>query len=298
MSLVTRALGKFLISILLVGCSAEESVITGCDPYGSIYPICNMKTPEDIAALPDGQHLLLVNFGGMMKGTGYLSIFNTNSGHHKKLFPAGTPIQLPEERWGDDNCISPNITTFRPHGSHLHQLTDGRWRYLVVNHGSRESIELFELDLQEKDIRLTWRGCVLAASDTIMNDVVGLSNGDLIFTRMFRSEPSITERVLSVLGFDTGDVWRWDKDNGLEIISGTDAAEPNGLEISPDEKYVYVNMYFESEVWKIQIDTGALIAKAKVSYPDNSAWGQDGSLWIASHSGSILEQAQCLKKPE
>ena len=44
-----------------------------------------MKTPEDIAALPDGKHLLLVNFGGMMTGTGYLSIFDTTSGIHKKL---------------------------------------------------------------------------------------------------------------------------------------------------------------------------------------------------------------------
>ena len=68
------------------GCSVEELSITNCEPSGLIRPVCEMQTPEDIAALPDGKHLLLVNFGGMFSGTGYLSLFNTEDESSKILF--------------------------------------------------------------------------------------------------------------------------------------------------------------------------------------------------------------------
>ena len=64
-------------SIISHGCSLEDLSITDCESLGFIRPVCEMQTPEDMAALPDGKHLLLVNFGGMFSGTGYISLFNT-----------------------------------------------------------------------------------------------------------------------------------------------------------------------------------------------------------------------------
>jgi len=288
----------FLLTVFALfsqGCSVEELSITNCEPSGLIRPVCEMLTPEDIAALPDGKHLLLVNFGGMFSGTGYLSLFNTVDESSKILFPSDQSLKPPNESWGDNSCPPPEISNFRPHGSHLHQLKNGRWRYLVINHGSRESIELFEAELNGYDTKLIWRGCVLAGKDTIMNDVVGLSDGDLIFTRMFHTEPSPFSRIFSVLGFTTGDVWRWNKEDGLRILTGTNAAEPNGIEISADEKYIYANMYFEGEVWKIDATKGGVAAKVKIASPDNSAWSKENRLWVASHTGSIMEQATCLE---
>ncbi len=282
-------------SMFFQGCSVEELSITNCEPSGLIRPVCEMQTPEDIAALPDGKHLLLVNFGGMFSGTGYLSLFNTEDESSKILFPSDQPLKPSNDSWGEDSCPPPKKSKFRPHGSHLHQLKDGRWRYLVINHGLRESIELFEAELNGPDTKLVWRGCVMASKDTIMNDVVGLSDGDLIFTRMFHTEPSPFSRIFSVLGFTTGDVWRWNRENGLRILTGTNAAEPNGIEISADEKYIYANMYFEGEVWKIDAEKGGVAAKVKIASPDNSAWSKENRLWVASHTGSILEQAACLE---
>ena len=293
-------MNKFFLSALAVasfcfqGCSIKGLSISNCEASGLIRPVCKMQTPEDIAALPNGEHLLLVNFGGMFSGTGYLSLFNVADESSKTLFPSDQLLESSHVRWGDNNCPPPEMKKFRPHGSHLHRLKDGRWRYLVINHGLRESIELFEARLNGYDTSLIWRGCVLAGEDTIMNDVVGLSDGDLVFTRMFHTEPTPLSRIFSILGFNTGDVWRWNKKNGLRILTGTEAAEPNGIEISPDEKHIYANMYFENEVWKIDADKGGIIEKAKISHPDNSAWTRDKKLWVASHSGSILEQAACL----
>ena len=111
---------------------------------------------------------------------------------------------------------------------------------------------------------------------------------------MFHRKPNLFSRIFSILGFTTGDLWRWSKDNGLRILPGTNATEPNGIEISTDEKYVYANMYFESEVWKIDTEKGGVAAKVKIASPDNSAWIEENRLWVASHTGSILQQAICL----
>ena len=273
--------------------------IVGCEPVGDIRPVCDMKTPEDIAALPDGRHLLLAHFSGMDsgtdKGTGSLSLFDTRTEQLQSLFPfQGNGPNIGSPQWGQTDCPAPDHALFRPHGTHLHQLVNGRWRYLVVNHGGRESVEMFELTLAGGDSSLSWRGCVLAAEDTRMNDVVGLSNGDLIFSRMFHTDGTI-EFYLSALGVDSGDLWRWNKETGLRILPGTEAAQPNGLEISTDERHVFANMYIENEIWKIDVDTGEKVAVGKVAFADNSAWGSDGRLWLASHTGKPMEMLSCLK---
>jgi hypothetical protein len=288
-----KYLSAIVASVLLAACDAELSPVVGCDPVGEIRPVCGMKSPEDIAALADRRHLLLSNFGGMKNGTGSLSLFDTQSEKLTPLFPPATgKIEGGTAQWGETSCPKPSRQKFSPHGTHLHQLANGRWRYLVVNHGGRESIEIFELNLAGKESDLTWQGCILAAEETFINDVVGLANGDLIFSRMFHSDGDL-EMVKSSLGFDTGDLWRWSKSTGLRILPGTDAAQPNGLEISADDRFVFANMYMEGEVWKINADTGEKIAVGQVANGDNSAWGTDGRLWVATHSAPVTHMLGC-----
>ena len=65
---------KLLISsvilICITACGSDQPEITGCEPIGDVRPVCDMQTPEDIAALEDGRHLLLAHFGGMTQATG------------------------------------------------------------------------------------------------------------------------------------------------------------------------------------------------------------------------------------
>ena len=126
-----------------------------------------------------------------------------------------------------------------------------------------------------------------------MNDVVGLANGDIIYSRMFHSGGTL-EMLQSLMGISTGDLWRWSRDSGLRVLPGTGAAQPNGLEISADERFVFANMYFEEEVWKVDAVTGEKVAVAAVAHADNSAWGSDGRLWVATHNGGIMEIVSCL----
>jgi hypothetical protein len=234
----------------------------------------------------------------MGEGTGSLSLFDTRTQQLHTLFPPldGAGLQV-TSGWGDKACHPPALEKFSPHGTHLQQLDDGRWRYLVVNHGGRESIEMFELVPAGDNSSLHWRGCVLAAADTVMNDVVGLANGDLIYSRMYH-KLGIIDPLKGVLGFSTGDLWRWNSASGLRVLPGTQAAQPNGLEISADGRFVFANMYSEQQVWKVDAASGDKIAVAAIKNADNSAWGSDGRLWVATHTGGVAEILACMKNQQ
>ena len=292
--MIKRCIAALMV-ISTTACVDDEMKIGGCEAIGDINPVCGMQTPEDIAALNDGRHLLLAHFGGMHDGTGSLSLFDTSTERVTPLFPPSNGVVVSDGAdWGETNCAPPPLETFSPHGTHLHQLADGRWRYLVVNHGGRETVEMFELLGSGADSQLAWRGCVPAGPETFMNDVVGLSTGDLIYTRMFHNAGTL-EQLLSAVGKNTGDVWRWSQQSGLRVLPGTEANQPNGIEIAADERHVFVNMYFTGELWKVDVDTGEVVATAPVASGDNSAWGSDGRLWVTTHTDSIPNLLSCFK---
>lgn len=293
--MIKRLLSLCTVAVLS-GCIDDEMHISGCEPMGDIVPVCGMQTPEDIAALPDGRHLLLAHFGGMHNGTGSLGLFDTRTEKVTPLFPPTDGlVDTADPDWGETGCEPPPLDRFSPHGTHLHQLEDGRWRYLVVNHGTRDTVELFELLGEGGDSTLAWRGCVEAGPETFMNDVVGLANGDLIYTRMFHNAGKL-EQLLSFFGKNTGDLWRWNRETGLRVLPGTEANQPNGIEIAPDERHVFANMYFTREVWKVDVDTGEVVATAAVASGDNSAWGSDGRLWVVTHQDGIANLLSCFRE--
>ena len=229
-----RLLLALTVLSFLAGCADDDVFIkdSDCEPMGDIRVYCPMQTPEDIAALSDGRHLLLAHFGGMGEGTGTLSLFDTETETLSQLFPLpGMTMVNHSERWGDPSCPAPDIKLLSPHGTHLHELDSGQLRYLVVNHGGRESVEFFEVTGEGATTLLTWRGCVLPTNNTVINDVVGLANGDVVYTRMFEQVGDLA-MLKSLAGLDTGDLWYWSRDEGLRVLPGTRANQPNGIEIS------------------------------------------------------------------
>lgn len=154
-------------AVLLGACSSADIHIADCQPLDGLQPVCGMQTPEDIAALDDGRHLLLAHFGGMVDGLGSLSLFDTQTERMKPLFPpasssvsASAVVGVASATWGDADCAAPNPEKFSPHGTHLHRLADGALRYLVVNHGERETVEMFEVLGNGAATLLQWRGCL------------------------------------------------------------------------------------------------------------------------------------------
>ncbi len=289
------ALPAIALLVILSGCSAPPgTLITDCVDKGDLHPVCGLQSPEDIAIVPGGDYLLLSELGNMGEFPGRIVLFNVEDESWHPVYPPDKPA-APAELQGDPACTEPPGNEMSPHGSHLVHLRDGSWRYLVVNHGGRESVELFSLVLPPAgEPQLQWRGCVPAADNTLINDVVGLANGDVIYTRMFHPDDFLgSERGL--LGFDTGDVWRWSRDTGLRLLPGTAGAYTNGIEISPDERYIFINQYLDKEIHKYDLERETRVGKADVANADNSAWGPDGKLWLATHDMTIPVYLACTK---
>ena len=62
-----------------------------------------------------------------------------------------------------------------PHGINLEERADGAYDLYVVNHGGREGVGVFRLDLTADDgIDLTWTGCVTMPRGTFANGVAPL----------------------------------------------------------------------------------------------------------------------------
>jgi hypothetical protein len=289
-----KSVGTAILLLALTACGgSKDSVIVSCEPLGELEPVCGLQAPEDIAVIPGERFLLLSQFGGMEgEGSGNIALFDTTDRSVAVLFPIVREDEQTEV-WGDGSCASAPGDEFSPHGTHLHQLSDGRWRYAVVNHGGREAVELFELTSLQQP-QLQWRGCVSPTENTIMNDVVGLANGDLVYTRMFPADDSMA-MIKSFVGLNTGEVWRWSGESGLKALPETEGAMPNGIEISADERHVFINRYMNQEVHKYDLEQMKVVGSAAVPNVDNSAWSPDGKLWLASHVAGIGDTMACFE---
>jgi hypothetical protein len=82
--------------------------------------------------------------------------------------------------WGDATCPGVIGDALAPHGISLLKRSDGKTQLYVVNHGGRESIEMFELVRINRDGGLAWHGCVV--STQTYNDVAALANGGFYAT--------------------------------------------------------------------------------------------------------------------
>jgi hypothetical protein len=278
--------------LLLASCGAPEG-ITGCEPLGELEPICGFQNPEDLARVPGTQALLVSQFGTMDGALpGNLARFDSPSGEIEILYRGGTaPNASATPGWGEADCPGPPGPDFSPHGIHLTRRKDRAHQLLVVNHGGRESIEFFEMS--RGGASLQWRGCALPPDDAFINSVVATPEGGFLATHMF-PRTSATGALRGLFGQDTGYVLEWTPDGSWTVVPGTDAPFPNGIELSPDGKTIYLNAYLGDEVRKVDRETGEILALASVASPDNTRWSADGNrLFVASHTGPFLEMMRC-----
>jgi len=287
-----------LIGILFAaGCGESPTPILGCDAGDGIEPDCRFQNPEDLVVAPLGGRLLVSQMGQMDGSVSGDIAQYTPGGSIDVIFPGA--VLLDDRSWGAADCPPPDLEAFSPHGIDLLHREDGRWMLLVVNHGLRESVEFFEVADDGEAVSLTWRGCAIGPEQAAFNDVVGTTDGGFYVSQMMPSDSQTTSLLKGVLlGSDTGFVYGWDRDAGFGRVPGTDGPFPNGVELSADESWLYVNMYLGGEVRKIDLANGQVGAIAEVASPDNSTWSSDGVLLVASHVDGILELTACQELPE
>ena len=93
----------------------------------------------------------------------------------------------------------------------------------------------------------------------------------------------------------TGNIWRIDT-NGQVTLLEKDMGTSNGIEVSPDEKTLYVNESIQRKVWAYDLsDEGAISNKRLlIEFPDFGMDGMrcdsDGNLYITRHGkGTVVK---------
>jgi hypothetical protein len=283
-------------ALVLGACSSRELIVE-CQDAAGLHVVCDLQNPEDLALLSDGRTLIMSQFGSMSHDRpGSIALLDLETEAVRVVHPVdGDEGALqPTPGWGDPECPGPAGAAFNPHGIDLAHRPDGRLQLLVVNHGGRESIEIFEVDESASPAEVHWRGCVVAGYELYINDVVHVPEGGFLVTHMMDRESSNWDLLRASIGLDTGRVYSWRPVRGFEPVPGTDAPFPNGIELSPDGRTIYLNVYLPGEVRRIDRASGELLAGTKVPSPDNSSWGRDGRLLVASHRGGFSDMRLCI----
>ena len=147
----------YLIGLISLNCSqfllgASED----CLGVGEANFLCGPVSPEDLVQIPESSWVVASG----MEDDGYLYFIDTQQQESIAVYPSiQSEHRMDTARF--DNCPGPQIEGFRPHGLSLVAGDNGKHNLLVVRHGAREAIEVFEIRETPPDSpMLTWIGCV------------------------------------------------------------------------------------------------------------------------------------------
>lgn len=259
--------------------------IPSCAPANELRFVCGAHHPEDIVSIA-GTRWVLVS--GFQPGGG-ISLLDTRSLTLKRWY-TGAAVSARPSRLGSAECPGPpNVARLNTQGLSLRQLGPGRSRLYAVNHGGRESIEIFDVTLSNDVPSPTWRGCVLMTPGNAANAVATYADGTILATVLNR--PGTTKADF-MRGRPTGAVYEWYPGAaGFHLLPGTELPGNNGIETSPDGRYFYVVAFgVHSIVMYSRADTRRMHeATAPGFMPDNIRW-EEGRLVAA---GMTYDEPAC-----
>jgi hypothetical protein len=263
-----------------------------CVPVGDLHFICGLHHPEDLVQIPGTPWILVSGMGGASPGSppgpGDLYLLNATDKHWHSIAQASLAAVNQNSRlYGD--CPAPDAAQFLSHGLAIRAGRDGRHTLYVVNHGGRESVEVFSIDARGAVPRLSWIGCAVVTASAWLNAVVPLPGEGFIVTSTFDpKDPQARTKMGS--GQYAGAVYEWQPGRGFTPLAGGITGD-NGVAISGDGKWLYFNWFFGRSVIRVARAGGAPATTPVDFLPDNIDFAPDGSLYV---TGQNVEPKQLM----
>jgi len=281
--LVLAIVGLLASSPMLSAQAPPAPPMTECATAGprGIKLICNQQAPEDLVVVPGAQWVVASAYSG----TGGISLIRVRDRTSIRAYPAAAARRrLDEKKYSE--CPGPPDSgpeaRFTTHGLWLQPGTSAMHTLFVVGHGSRESIEVFEIDTRPATPVVTWIGCVIAPEPIGLNSVRGLPDGGFIATNFLARDisPAARERMLG--GEKNGELWEWHTGAGWKKVPGSEASGANGLEISNDGKWYYVAAWGSQSFFRLSRSGALARDEIRLGFRvDNIRWAKDGTLLAA-----------------
>jgi hypothetical protein len=267
-----------------------------CDAVGNLHFVCGAMNSEDLVRVPGTDWIVASGFAGGGSPGGHLYLVNARDKSLKVLFPGPNPSIHPDKATYSACPGAPDLGKFSAHGLNLRPGNNGVHTLYVVNHGGREAIELFELDATKTEPTVTWVGCAVMPPHTWPNSVAPLPDGGMVATDMFDPEDKTASDKMNA-GENTGAVYEWHPGKAFTLVPGSEMSGNNGIEVSPDGKWIYVNAWGskavvrlsrgESPVHRDTLPAGFLV--------DNLRWGAKDVLWVAGQDVPAKEVFGCFE---
>lgn len=205
-----------------------------CGRSGDYGFVCGPRNAEDLVLVPGTRWIIS---SGMVEGAA-IYLVDSEQKTSTNLYPAaGARAEHDTATYG--NCPgAPDPANFITHGLNLRAGENGHSTLYAVSHGAREAIEVFDVDATGARPMLTWKGCVPMPEGLDANSVASLSDGSLFATVLIHPGKSFGDLVA---GEPTGGVYEWSPGaGGFTMIQGTELPGNNGIEVSADEREIFV----------------------------------------------------------
>ena len=243
---------------------------------------------EDLAVAPGGEWVLTSGMTGPTAPLGRLYAVSVATGACNEIYPYRAIAAHDSRRFAPGPDLDP--LKFRPHGIDVTQRPDGRTELYVVNHGGAESVEVFEVDLDESRPSLKWLGGVPLPGTAAGNDVAAVEDGFVVSTT---GDPEGRDEVTveaAMAGADTGGVLEWSPVAGWRSLPGTGINTANGVAVSADGEWVYVGGWNSRCLRKVRrgvVDPESVTVHVDIMV-DNLTWAASGRLLAAGTYGTSM----------
>jgi len=249
---------------------------------GELQFVCGARHVEDLVVVPDTEFLIGGGAIGPGSPSGSLYCFDMKRRTAERLTPDTSRPPWSEYSAGPANL---DLSVFDPHGVAIRSEAGQASLLYVVNHGGRESIEIFQLDVETGPgpLRLTWIGGLVFPDGVSGNAVTPLLDGGLAATKFFDTrKSSFPEQVIG--REKTGWVYRWHPRKGFDVIPGTEGSGNNGVDTTADGKWLFVNLWAEQKILRVDLDGIEDPVTVPIDFmPDNIHRMADGKFLIAGH---------------
>jgi len=287
---VKRLVPAFAAAALLALLGARPAAAAeACAPAGKVHYLCGLKNAEDMAPLPGSPFMVVSGMSGAGAKGGRLYLVDTR---RKSFTPLDADFRGPARPPYAACPGAPDPAVVAPHGLALRPGKGGRHLLYAVNHGGRQSVELFEVDVSAAAPKVRWVGCVVMPGDVNPNSVAPTPEGGFVVTKFDANDAEGFPKMAK--GEVTGAVLDWAPGRGFREIPRSAFSGDNGVVVSPDGKWVFVNAWPEKRVVRLSRRGSAPPASAPVDFmPDNLHWALDGGILVAGQVADMKTLLEC-----
>ncbi len=277
--------------------AAQTTPTPDCSPVGNVQFACGIPAPEDLVVVPGDQWVVASAFAG----SGGIYFVRVSDRSSFLAYPTATAVERLDARTYNTCPGPPDAAAkakWQTHGLFLQPGSGSVHRLYVVVHGSRESVEVFDVDVSRATPSLTWIGCAIAPDPIGLNSVRGLPGGGFVATNFLarNGDPAATKRMLG--GELNGELWEWHTTSGWQKVPGSEAAGANGLEMSDDGRWLYVAAWGTQSFFRLSRGEATPVRnEVPLGFRvDNIRWARDGSILAAGQGGDQTARATIVVK--